>query len=120
MMKDIYLFSHRLKRARKLKKLTQAGLAKKLYVSKSTEQRWEEAIRVPNKEMLERISMVLDVDIDYLLGLQNRRRANSLKEYQQNCIANSNALHSTSGTFAELSANAKRLLGLSTKKALYC
>ena len=48
------------------------------------------------------------------------RRANSLKEYQQNCIANSNALHSTSGTFAELSANAKRLLGLSTKKALYC
>ncbi|WP_283112450.1 helix-turn-helix domain-containing protein [Lactobacillus gallinarum] len=74
MMKDIYLFSHRLKRARKLKKLTQEGLAKKLYVSKSTEQRWEEAIRVPNKEMLERISMVLDVDIDYLLGLQNRRR----------------------------------------------
>lgn len=46
------------------------------------------------------------------------RRANSLKEYQQNCIAN--ALHSTSGTFAELSANAKRLLGLSTKKALCC
>ena len=47
---------------------------KKLYVSKSTEQCWEEAIRVPNKEMLERISMILDVDIDYLLGLQNRRR----------------------------------------------
>lgn len=45
------------------------------------------------------------------------RRANSLKEYQQNCIANSNALHSTSGTFAELSANAKRLLGLSAKKS---
>lgn len=74
MMKDIYLFSHRLKRARKLMKLTQDELAKKLYVSKSTEQRWEEAIRVPNKEMLERISMILDVDIDYLLGLQNRRR----------------------------------------------
>lgn len=73
-MKDIYLFSYRLKRARKLKKLTQEGLAKKLYVSKSTEQCWEETIRVPNKEMLERISMILDVDIDYLLGLQNRRR----------------------------------------------
>ena len=74
MMKDIYLFSYRLKRARKLMKLTQAGLAQKLYVSKSTEQCWEEAIRVPNKEILERISMILDVDIDYLLGLQNRRR----------------------------------------------
>ena len=74
MMKDIYLFSQRLKKSRKLMKLTQAGLAKKLYVSKSTEQRWEEAIRVPNKEMLERISMILDVGVDYLLGLQNRRR----------------------------------------------
>lgn len=73
-MKDIYLFSQRLKRARKLMKLTQEQLAKKLYVSKSTEQRWEEAIRVPNKEMIERISMTLDVDVDYLLGLQNRRR----------------------------------------------
>lgn len=74
MMKDIYLFSHRLKRARKLMKLTQEQLANQLYVSKSTEQRWEEAIRVPSKEMLERISMTLDVDIDYLLGLQNCRR----------------------------------------------
>lgn len=55
-------------------KLTQEQLAKKLYVSKSTEQRWEEAIRVPNKEMIERISTTLDVDVDYLLGLQNRRR----------------------------------------------
>lgn len=73
-MKDIYLFSQRLKRARKLMKLTQEQLAKKLYVSKSTEQRWEEAIIVPNKEMIERISMTLDVDVDYLLGLQNRRR----------------------------------------------
>lgn len=73
-MTDIYLFSHRLKRARKLMKLTQEQLANQLYVSKSTEQRWEEAIRVPNKEMLERISMALDVDSDYLLGLQNRRR----------------------------------------------
>lgn len=55
-------------------KLTQEQLANKLYVSKSTEQRWEEAFRIPNKEMLEKISMTLDVDIDYLLGLQNRRR----------------------------------------------
>ena len=44
------------------------------------------------------------------------RIPNPLKEYQQNCIANSNALHSTSGTFAELSANEKRFLGLSIKK----
>lgn len=55
-------------------KLTQEQLANKLYVSKSTEQRWEEAFRIPNKEMLEKISMILDVDVNYLLGLQNSRR----------------------------------------------
>lgn len=44
------------------------------------------------------------------------RQANKLEPYQQNCLANSNALHATSGAFAELSANVKRLLGLSTKK----
>lgn len=44
------------------------------------------------------------------------RQANKLEPYQQNCLANSNAVHATSGAFAELSANVKRLLGLSTKK----
>lgn len=48
------------------------------------------------------------------------RRTNFLEDYQQNCLAASNALYSTSGIFAELSANAKRILGLNTKKALYC
>ena len=89
---------------------------------------------MPDMPMLIKLSKELDVSVDYLLGVQRSdeimeqvnkhtvsgRRANSLKGYQQNCIANSNALHSTSGTFAELSVNAKRLLGLSTKKALYC
>lgn len=43
-----------------------------------------------------------------------------LDNVKQNCLANSNAVHATSGAFAELSANVKRLLGLSTKKAFYC
>lgn len=47
-------------------------------------------------------------------------QTNKLEDYQQNCLANSNAVHATSGAFAELSANVKRLLGLSTKKAFYC
>lgn len=45
-------------------------------------------------------------------------QTNKLEDYQQNCLANSNAVHATSGAFAELSANVKRLLGLSTKKSL--
>ena len=43
------------------------------------------------------------------------RRTNSLKGYQQNCLANSNCIHTASGTFAELSANVKSILGI--KKA---
>ena len=43
------------------------------------------------------------------------RRTDSLKGYQQNCLANSNCIHTASGTFAELSANVKSILGI--KKA---
>lgn len=31
-------------------------------------------------------------------------QTNKLEDYQQNCLANSNAVHATSGAFAELSA----------------
>jgi hypothetical protein len=44
------------------------------------------------------------------------RRADKLSIVQQNCLANSNCLHVTSGSFAELSSNVKRILGI--KKAL--
>ncbi|NRO47729.1 hypothetical protein IMAU30132_00079 [Lactobacillus helveticus] len=43
------------------------------------------------------------------------RRTDSLKEYQQNCLAASNCIHTASGNFGELSANAKSILGI--KKA---
>jgi hypothetical protein len=44
------------------------------------------------------------------------RQADKLSIVQQNCLANSNCLHVTSGSFAELSSNVKRILGI--KKAL--
>ena len=46
------------------------------------------------------------------------RQADKPSAFQQNCLANSNAIYSTAGSFARLSADVKRLLGLSTKKAL--
>lgn len=46
----------------------------------------------------------------------SRRQANYLSNVQQNCLANSNCLHVASGSFAELSSNVKRILGI--KKAL--
>ena len=47
MMKDIYLFSYRLKRARKLMKLTQAGIAQKLRVRYT----YEPVINADTKEV---------------------------------------------------------------------
>lgn len=44
------------------------------------------------------------------------RQADKLSNVQQNCLANSNCLHVASGSFAELSSNVKRILGI--KKAL--
>lgn len=44
------------------------------------------------------------------------RQTDQLSNVQQNCLANSNCLHVASGSFAELSSNVKRILGI--KKAL--
>ena len=87
---------------------------------------------MPDMPMLIKLSKELDVSVDYLLGVQrsneimeqvnkravSSRRTDSLKGYQQNCLANSNCIHTASGTFAELSANTKSILGI--KKALNC
>lgn len=45
------------------------------------------------------------------------RQADKPSTVQQNCLANSNAIYSITGSFAGLSANVKRLLGLGIKKA---
>ena len=44
------------------------------------------------------------------------RQADKLSNVQQNCLANSNGIHTVSGSFAELPSSVKRLLGI--KKAL--
>lgn len=44
------------------------------------------------------------------------RQADKPSTVQQNCLANSNAIYSITGSFAGLSANVKRLLGLGIKK----
>lgn len=46
----------------------------------------------------------------------SRRQADQLSNVQQNLFANSNCLHTAGGSFAELSSDIKRILGI--KKAL--
>ena len=85
---------------------------------------------MPDMPMLIKLSKELDVSVDYLLGVQrsdenmeqivkqifSSGQKDQLDNVQQNCLANSNCVHVASGSFAELPANLKRILGI--KKAL--
>lgn len=62
------MFSHRLKAARKAKKLKGRELADMLGVSYSTYTKYESTDRKPDIDMLVRIADVLEVTTDYLLG----------------------------------------------------
>jgi len=62
------MFDKRLKEIRKKKGYTQVTLAEKLSVSTGTVAMWETGKRKPDFEMLCRLSELLDVKTDYLLG----------------------------------------------------
>ncbi len=63
------MFAERLKVARKISNLNQVELAKKLGVSKQSVSNWENDNIQPSIDALIRISKVLNVSADYLLGL---------------------------------------------------
>lgn len=67
-------FSERLKELRKDKDLSQAELAKKLNVSKSTISMLEVGSRKPSWELMEQIADFFNVDLDYLLGKEEQSR----------------------------------------------
>lgn len=61
-------FAERLKTLRKQVKLTQAQIAEKLDVSQQAYASWERNVKKPTQENLVKISQILDVSIDYLVG----------------------------------------------------
>lgn len=61
-------FKNVFKRLRISSKLTQAEMALKLGISKSTVSMYENGNREPDIETLEKIADLFNVDIDYLLG----------------------------------------------------
>jgi transcriptional regulator with XRE-family HTH domain len=61
-------FAERLKTMRKEKKITQAGLAADLGISKATVAMWESGRREPNFETLNKLSDYFDRRVDYILG----------------------------------------------------
>lgn len=64
-----YDFGLRLKRLRERKGLTQAGLAKKLGVSKTSINRYESNIQSPTLANAKRLAEILDTTLDFLAGI---------------------------------------------------
>lgn len=58
-----------LSEARNNKKISQDVLAKKIHVSRQSISNWENDIRIPDKEILEKLCNVLDLDYNFLLSL---------------------------------------------------
>lgn len=62
------VFAERLKELRKQANLTQVELAKRLGIGQSSYADWERGRKKPTQENLVKISQVLSVSIDYLVG----------------------------------------------------
>ncbi|MBQ3281731.1 MAG: response regulator [Eubacterium sp.] len=61
-------FAETLKRLRIQKGFSQLDLAERVYVTRSTVARWENGSRLPDAEMLTRLSDCLDIDVSTLLS----------------------------------------------------
>ena len=62
------MLGDKLKQIRKEKGITQESLAIQLHVVRQTVSKWEKNLSVPDAEMLQRISEVLDTPVNTLLG----------------------------------------------------
>ena len=62
------LFGKNLKKLRIEKGLSQHELAERVYVTRTSVNRWESGSRLPNAEMIFRLSKVLDADVNILLS----------------------------------------------------
>ncbi|MDQ0158854.1 helix-turn-helix domain-containing protein [Alkalibacillus salilacus] len=69
-------FSHRLKKLREKENMSREILANKLGVSYSTIAKYESGVREPDFSTLEKLSSVLDVTVDYLLGKTDKEQGN--------------------------------------------
>ena len=61
-------FSERLKKLRKQAQLTQVDVAEKLGISQPAYASWERGVKKPTQENLVKISQILNVSVDYLVG----------------------------------------------------
>ena len=62
------MFGNNLKKARKEKGLSQEALSEKLNVVRQTISKWENGLSIPDGDMLIKISQVLEIPVETLLG----------------------------------------------------
>lgn len=76
-------FSERLKKLRKDAGLTQVDVAEKLGVSQPAYASWERGIKKPTQENLVKLSKILYVSVDYLLGnTENKQTSDVLEDIE--------------------------------------
>lgn len=85
------LFKDRLVSLRKEKKLTQYELADKLGFSRGQISNYEQGSREPDQETLIKIVSFFDVSVDFMLGLTDIRKYDTISRYDNN-IANCDKL----------------------------
>lgn len=73
-------FSERLKKLRKDTGLTQVDVASKLGISQQAYASWERGIKKPTPENLVKLSKILYVSVDYLLGNSEKDETDSVLE----------------------------------------
>lgn len=76
-------FSERLKKLRKDAGLTQVDVAEKLGISQPAYASWERGIKKPTQENLVKLSKILYVSVDYLLGnTENQQTSDALDDIE--------------------------------------
>ena len=70
MEKGLQLFAEKIKILREQSSMTQADLAKKLSLTRSSVNGWEMGLSVPSTPLLVELSKVFNVSADYFLGLE--------------------------------------------------
>lgn len=73
-------FSERLKKLRKEARLTQVDVAEKLGISQPAYASWERGVKKPTQENLIKLSKILYVSVDYLLGNTESKQTSDVLE----------------------------------------
>ena len=71
-----YVIGETIKSLREQKSMTQAVLAKRLSITRSSVNAWEMGISVPSTQSLTELAEIFDVSTDFLLGLNSTSSVN--------------------------------------------